>query len=105
MLHKRLRPERFIFQHILARYRESREGVIRHIDSLGAQTSTDCMVLLHLREAARNLSYKYGSLPVAEHRCDEAIALTMYPELESSVQDMVNWSASDLPNNYLPPAV
>jgi dTDP-4-amino-4,6-dideoxygalactose transaminase len=73
----------------VARYHGDREALIEHLDGLGIQTNIYYPLPLHLQEATRNLGYKSGSLPVAEHLCHEAIALTMYPELESGVLDMV----------------
>ena len=70
--------------------------MICHLDALGIQTNIYYPLPLHLQQATQNLGYKPGSLPVAEHLCDEAIALTMYPELESGVQDMVIRSINDL---------
>jgi dTDP-4-amino-4,6-dideoxygalactose transaminase len=97
---KELPAKSFTFQHIpdnvvsnyhvfVARYHGNRKALIHHLDGLGIQTNIYYPLPLHLQEATRNLGYLPGSLPVAERLCNEAIALTMYPELESSVLDMV----------------
>jgi aminotransferase EvaB len=90
----------FIFQRIpadaesnyhvfVARYLGDREALIAHLDGLGIQTNIYYLLPLHLQQATRNLGYTEGALPVAEHLCHQAIALTMYPELDSNVLDMV----------------
>ena len=104
---KELAANSFTFQRIpddvvsnyhvfVARYHGDRKALICHLDALGIQTNIYYPLPLHLQQATQNLGYKPGSLPVAEHLCDEAIALTMYPELESGVQDMVIRSINDL---------
>lgn len=95
-----LDTKRFTFQAIpadvvsnyhvfVARYHGDRQALIAHLDDLGIQTNIYYPLPLHLQEATRNLGYSVGSLPVVEQLCHEAIALTMYPELQSSVLDTV----------------
>ena len=103
---KELASGKFTFQHIpddvvsnyhvfVARYHGEREALIHHLDGVGIQTNIYYPLPLHLQQATQNLGYKPGSLPVAEHLCHEAIALTMYPELKSGVLDMVIQSIND----------
>ncbi|MCX6875070.1 MAG: DegT/DnrJ/EryC1/StrS family aminotransferase [Verrucomicrobia bacterium] len=84
-------PSEVVSNHhvFVARYHGNREALIAHLDSLGIQTNIYYPVPLHLQEATRNLGYQPGDYPVAEQLCEEALALTMYPELEPSVLDMV----------------
>lgn len=82
----------------VARYHGDREALIHHLDGLGIQTNIYYPLPLHLQEATRNLGYQPGSMPVVERLCTEAIALTMYPELESAVLDTVIKAIRDLEN-------
>jgi dTDP-4-amino-4,6-dideoxygalactose transaminase len=73
----------------VSRYSGDRDALIRTLDAQGIQTNIYYLLPLHLQEATRNLGYQTGDFPCAERLCEEAIALTMYPELEASVQSMV----------------
>lgn len=97
---KELLAGKFTFQHIpddvasnyhvfVVRYHGDRAALIHHLDGLGIQTNIYYPLPLHLQQATEALGYKAGSLPVAEKLCNEAIALTMYPELDYNVLDMV----------------
>ncbi|MDA7901126.1 DegT/DnrJ/EryC1/StrS family aminotransferase [Akkermansiaceae bacterium] len=73
----------------VTKFSGNRNGLIEHLDNLGIQTNIYYVLPLHLQEATKNLGYKIDDLPVAEALCDEAIALTLYPELLESDQDRV----------------
>jgi dTDP-4-amino-4,6-dideoxygalactose transaminase len=77
------------FHVFVARYLGDREALIAHLDRRGIQTNIYYLLPLHMQQATRNLGYEKGAFPVAERLCQQAIALTMYPELDASVLEMV----------------
>lgn len=73
----------------VSRYLGDREGLMKCLDDHNIQTNIYYVLPLHLQEATKNLGYKMGDLPVSEKLCQEAIALTLYPELEAGDQERV----------------
>lgn len=95
-----LQKDKFTFQKIptdavsnyhvfVARYHGDRKALMDRLDEKGIQTNIYYLLPLHLQEATKNLGYKVGDFPVAEKLCNEAIAFTLYPELETMVLNMV----------------
>lgn len=95
-----LSSNRFTFQTIppgvvsnyhvfVARYHGDRAALIEHLENLGIQTNIYYLLPLHLQKATKNLGYGVGDFPTAEKLCEEAIALTMYPELDVATLNKV----------------
>lgn len=73
----------------VARFHEDRDLFIAHMDAHQVQTNIYYVVPLHLQKAYAHFGMRRGSLPVVEQLCDQAIALTMYPELNHETLDCV----------------
>jgi hypothetical protein len=97
---KELNAKYFIHQHIpqgvvsnyhvyVARFKGNRNKFIQYMDERGIQTNIYYPVALHLQDANRFLGYKAGDLAVTETLCNEAIAITMYPELPPKTLDLI----------------
>ena len=76
--------------HICAlRYTGDRDAFVAELEKYGIQTNIYYKIPLHLQKANRYLGYHEGDFPVAEKLCKEAVAITMYPELEADIVDLV----------------
>ncbi len=73
--------------HIFHQYTLVTSGVNRdelkiHLHSKGIPSIVYYPVPLHLQNAYRNLGYREGDFPVAEHLCNSVISLPMHTELD-----------------------
>jgi len=58
-----------------------RDGLQKHLASLGIATATHYPRPLHLQRAMATAGGKPGDVPVSEHLCREVVSLPLYPEL------------------------
>jgi dTDP-4-amino-4,6-dideoxygalactose transaminase len=97
---KELNPKYFVHQHIPKntvcnyhvynlRFKGNRSKFMQYLAEKNIQTNIYYPVALHLQTATKFLNYKIGDMPVTEALCNEAIALTMYPELPEKTLDFV----------------
>lgn len=76
--------------HICAlRYTGNRDAFVEELEKFDIQTNIYYKIPLHLQQANRYLGYHEGDFPIAEALCKEAVAITMYPELEPDIVDLV----------------
>lgn len=76
--------------HICAlRYSGDRDKFIKQLEEKEIQTNIYYPVPLHLQKANRFLGYKAGDFPSVEEVCTQAVAITMYPELDKETLDFV----------------
>ncbi len=73
----------------VARFLGDRAAFIRHMESHDIQTNIYYVLPLHLQQATADLGMKSGSLPKVEALCTDVVSLTLYPELEDHVLDLV----------------
>lgn len=72
-----------------ARFLGDRKAFMDKLERDDIQTNIYYVVPLHLQEANRYLGYHAGDLPVTEALCNQAMAITMYPELDDKTVSYV----------------
>jgi dTDP-4-amino-4,6-dideoxygalactose transaminase len=99
--HQRITPDATSNWHIFqTRYLGNRDGLVRHLQDHEIQCNIYYTLPHHLQPALRGLGYPEKSLPNVEELCRQAIALPLYPEIDSVAVDIVieqvrNFAASD----------
>jgi dTDP-4-amino-4,6-dideoxygalactose transaminase len=73
----------------VSRFSGDRKKLVEYLDSKEIQTNIYYLMPLHLQAANKYLGLKKGDFPNAEKICEEVIALTLYPELQEEVQNIV----------------
>jgi dTDP-4-amino-4,6-dideoxygalactose transaminase len=103
---RELDPKLFIHQRIPAgavsnfhvftcRFQGDRARFMAAMDAREIQTNIYYVVPLHLQKAHVACGQKAGSLPVTEAVCQNALALTMYPELSEETLSLVIRAANE----------
>jgi dTDP-4-amino-4,6-dideoxygalactose transaminase len=67
--------------HVYAIRLQERDELRRHLQEKGVGCAVHYPIPIHLQEACRNLGYKEGAFPIAEHLAEEFLSLPMFPEL------------------------
>lgn len=73
----------------VSRFQGDREKFMAHLQAHDIQSNIYYPKPLPMQEANRALGYRAGQLPKVEQLCQEAIALTLYPELPMKTLDHV----------------
>jgi dTDP-4-amino-4,6-dideoxygalactose transaminase len=66
-----------------------RDALREKLQAQGIATGLHYPVPLHLQPALKELGYRLGDFPVAEHLADEILSLPMFPELEPAEIDRI----------------
>jgi dTDP-4-amino-4,6-dideoxygalactose transaminase len=75
---------------------DGRDQVQTRLKERGVETSIFYPVPFHLQECFAGLGYRRGSLPASERAADRTLALPIYPELTTEMQDHVIAALRDL---------
>ncbi len=62
---------------------DDREGLQRHLASMGVSTGIHYPIPIHLQPAFSDLGYSAGEFPIAERAAHRILSLPMYPKIES----------------------
>jgi dTDP-4-amino-4,6-dideoxygalactose transaminase len=68
---------------------EDREGLMKHLNSVGIGTGIHYPIPLHLQKAYETLGYRKGDFPVAEKTALEIVSLPMFPQLQAEQRTRV----------------
>jgi dTDP-4-amino-4,6-dideoxygalactose transaminase len=68
---------------------EDREGLMKHLTSVGIGTGIHYPIPLHLQNAYTTLGYQKGDFPVAEKIAAEIVSLPMFPQLRADQQSRI----------------
>jgi dTDP-4-amino-4,6-dideoxygalactose transaminase len=75
--------------HLYVLRSQDRDGLQRHLASLGIQTGIHYPVPIHLQPAYRELGFNRGAFPVTETLATEILSLPLFPELSSDQVQLV----------------
>lgn len=75
--------------HLFVIYVENRDSLQAELKNAGIGTAVHYPLPLHLQKALAHLGYKRGDFPHAEHACERALALPLFPELTEEQVDYV----------------
>lgn len=75
--------------HLYVLRTDKREELMAALKDNGIGTAIYYPVPLHLQRVFRDLGYKEGDFPVAEHACTQAMALPCFPELTREQQEEI----------------
>ncbi len=81
---------------------ENRDAVSSLLTQAGIGNAVYYPVSLHLQEVHRNLNYRLGSFPHAEHASNRCLSLPMFPELEAAQQERVFEELSEAESTLQP---
>jgi dTDP-4-amino-4,6-dideoxygalactose transaminase len=81
--------EHHVFNQYVVAVHGDRERLRLHLAERGVETSIFYPVPFHLQECFAALGYRRGALPASEQAADHTLALPIYPELTSEMQDHV----------------
>jgi dTDP-4-amino-4,6-dideoxygalactose transaminase len=77
--------------HVYAIRLQERDAIRRHLQEKGVGCAVHYPIPIHLQEAYRDLGYKEGAFPIAEHLAEEFLSLPMFPEL---TEEQIEYVAS-----------
>jgi dTDP-4-amino-4,6-dideoxygalactose transaminase len=77
--------------HVYAVRLQERDAIRRHLQEKGVGCAVHYPIPIHLQEAYRDLGYKEGAFPIAEHLAEEFLSLPMFPEL---TEEQIEYVAS-----------
>ncbi|MDR3539688.1 MAG: DegT/DnrJ/EryC1/StrS family aminotransferase [Desulfosporosinus sp.] len=75
--------------HLYVLRTEERKALMERLKTAGVASAVYYPVPLHLQRAFSTLGYKVGDFPVAEHACEQALAIPCYPELSFDQQRQI----------------
>ena len=82
-------PEQHIYNQYVISVPDDRDGLRAHLAGREIETAIYYPVPLHLQQCFAELGYRPGSLPRAEYAAAHSLALPLYPELSTEMQDHV----------------
>lgn len=68
---------------------ESRDKIQKYLKEKGIETGIHYPIPVHLQNAARNLGYHSGDLPVTEEVSKKILSIPVYPELEINEKEYI----------------
>ena len=68
---------------------QDRDGLMRHLASVGVGTAIHYPIPLHLQKAYRAMGYREGDFPIAEKVAGEIVSLPMFPGLTADQRQRV----------------
>ena len=86
---ERSKNERHVY-HLYQFLAEDRDGLLKHLQSMGVDAKVHYPVPLHLQPASKRLGYKKGDFPVAEAQAKKTITLPVHQHLtDEEIEHMI----------------